>query len=94
MPTRNVNLTEYYDGFIKNCLKNGRYKNASEVIRAGLAALEFREREDEIKLERLREELKKGIADIEVGRLTSIETDDQLNAFFDQIEQDIEGEAV
>jgi antitoxin ParD1/3/4 len=36
MPTRNINLTEHSDRFVNEQVEAGRYKNASEVFRAGL----------------------------------------------------------
>lgn len=40
MPTRNVNLTDELDGFVLSQVESGRYKNASEVVRAALRLLE------------------------------------------------------
>ena len=37
MPTRNINLTDKLDRFVATKVKSGRYENASEVVRAGLA---------------------------------------------------------
>lgn len=54
MPTRNINLTEHYDQFVVEQLNAGRYRNISEVMRAGLRLLEQQTREDERKLEVLR----------------------------------------
>jgi antitoxin ParD1/3/4 len=36
-------LTEYWQDFINQMVKSGRYNNRSEVIRAGLRSLEERE---------------------------------------------------
>jgi antitoxin ParD1/3/4 len=47
MPTRNINLTDHYDQFAQNEIAVGRYKNASEVLRAELRLLERRAREDQ-----------------------------------------------
>ncbi len=52
-----ISLGNYYDTFIEDCLKEGRFKNASEVIRAGLRLLE----EDENRIAALRGEIEKGI---------------------------------
>jgi len=46
MPIRNVNLTEELDRFVVSKVESGRYENASEVVRAGLRALDMQERED------------------------------------------------
>ena len=60
MPTRNINLTPELDEFVDAKLKSGQYANASEVVRAGLRALEEDEREDQAKLEALRSALQAG----------------------------------
>lgn len=52
-----VSLGSYYDNFVESKLSEGRFKNASEVIRAGLRLLE----EDENRIAVLRAEIKKGI---------------------------------
>ena len=54
MPTRNINLTAQMDEFVASRIKQGRYANASEVLRAGLRALEKAEEEDKAKLDALR----------------------------------------
>lgn len=54
MPTRNINLTPEMDRFVARKIRNGRYANASEVLRAGLRALEEDEKEDRARLLALR----------------------------------------
>ena len=60
MPTRNINLPPEMDQFVATRIRNGRYANASEVLRAGLRALEEDEKEDQAKLEALRTALQAG----------------------------------
>lgn len=60
MPTRNVNLTDELDQFILDKVKNGRYENASEVVRATLRSLERDEREYEEKLATLHAAIAEG----------------------------------
>ncbi len=38
-----ISLGNYFDQFVQNQLKEGRYKNTSEIIRAGLRLLENEE---------------------------------------------------
>ena len=52
-----VSLGEYFDQFVKGRIDAGRYKNVSEVIRAGLRLLE----EEENKMMLLRDAIDEGI---------------------------------
>lgn len=52
-----ISIGNYFDGFIKSKIASGRYKNASEVVRAGLRLLE----EEENKIMALREAIQEGI---------------------------------
>lgn len=52
-----ISIGNYFDTFIKRRISEGRYKNASEVIRAGLRLLE----EEENKIIALREAIREGI---------------------------------
>jgi antitoxin ParD1/3/4 len=54
VPTRNINLTPQMDKFVESRIKRGDYANASEVLRAGLRALEMDEKENKAKLDALR----------------------------------------
>jgi len=52
-----ISLGNYFDDFIKSRINAGRYKNASEMIRAGLRLLE----EEESKYAALKQALQEGI---------------------------------
>ncbi|QSW88284.1 MULTISPECIES: type II toxin-antitoxin system ParD family antitoxin [Flavobacterium] len=52
-----ISLGNHFESFIENSLKDGRFKNASEVVRAGLRLLE----EEENKLMVLKKSVKDGI---------------------------------
>ena len=52
-----ISLGDYFDNFVRSSVLNGRFKNASEVIRAGLRLLE----EEESKVVALRNAIQEGI---------------------------------
>ncbi len=52
-----VSLGDHFESFVEESVENGRYQNASEVIRAGLRLLE----EEENRVLLLRNALKEGI---------------------------------
>jgi antitoxin ParD1/3/4 len=52
-----ITLGNHFDDFVKNRISAGRYKNASEVIRAGLRLLE----EEENKVSALKQAIQEGI---------------------------------
>jgi len=52
-----ISIGNYFDNFIQNRISAGRFKNASEVVRAGLRLLE----EEETRIIALREAIQEGI---------------------------------
>ena len=52
-----ISLGDYFDNFIKHSISEGRFKNASEVVRAGLRLLE----EEENKALSLKKAIQEGI---------------------------------
>ena len=88
MPTRNINLTDRYDIFLARQIDSGRFKNASEVVRAALHLLEREEVEAKAKLEGLRREAKVGEEAYNQGEITLVEDDATLDRFFNDIAQE------
>jgi antitoxin ParD1/3/4 len=52
-----ISLGNYFETFVRNSISKGRYKNVSEVIRAGLRLLE----EEESKVAALKNAIQEGI---------------------------------
>ena len=52
-----ISLGDYFDNFVKHSVSEGRFKNASEVVRAGLRLLE----EEEAKVLSLKKAIQEGI---------------------------------
>ena len=57
MKNTSISLGSYFDQFISSQISVGRYKNASEVVRAGLRLLH----DEESKIIALRAEIQKGL---------------------------------
>ena len=58
-----VSLGSYFESFVDNSVSEGRFKNASEVIRAGLRLLESEENKVTILKNALKEGIESGIAE-------------------------------
>jgi antitoxin ParD1/3/4 len=57
MKNTSISLGSHFDEFIKSQVSDGRYKNVSEVIRAGLRILE----DEESKTKALKAAIQKGL---------------------------------
>ena len=93
MPTRNVNLTGRYEQFVVDQVASGRFKNASEVVRAGLRLLEQHSREDEEKLTLLRSLATEGFDGLDQGQGTIVDGERQLRKYIGQIGRRAAGKA-
>jgi antitoxin ParD1/3/4 len=87
MPTRSVTLTEHYDKFVSDQIASGKFRNASEVLRAGLTLLEQQMQENQEKLALLRSLVKEAQVEIEQGKGIRITTRKQLDDLIDEASQ-------
>ena len=78
----NFSLTPALEKFVKDCANSGDYNNASEVVREALRHLKQRRENDAMKLERLRQEIKKGHDSIDRGDYVEVKDDKELEEFF------------
>ena len=58
-----VYLGNYFDNFVKTNISEGRYSNASEVVRSGLRLLEEEENKIKVLKKLIQEGIDSGIAD-------------------------------
>lgn len=79
MPTRNVVLTDRQADLVERLVAEGRYQNASEVMREGLRLVEDKEEQAKARLKALREAARVGIADIEEGRYRTFDSAAEIN---------------
>jgi antitoxin ParD1/3/4 len=77
-----VSLTPKLENLIREKVESGLYNNASEVVREALRLLQEHDEVRRLKLERLRDALATGEADLAAGRTTTLSDDDELQEFF------------
>ncbi|NOZ52841.1 MAG: type II toxin-antitoxin system ParD family antitoxin [Gammaproteobacteria bacterium] len=83
-----ISLTPELESRIKAKVETGLYNNASEVIREALRFMETHEDWiHEIKLARLREQLKVGIDQLNQGKGIAVESRSALDTLFDDIKR-------
>jgi len=81
-----ISLTPELESRVKAKVETGLYNNASEVIREALRFMETHEDWiHEIKLTRLREQLKIGVDQLDRGEGIAIESRSALDTLFDDI---------
>jgi antitoxin ParD1/3/4 len=77
-----VLLTPKLEELVREKIESGLYSDASEVIREALRLMREFDSVQQLKIERLREELARGEADLAAGRSTTISNDAELSEFF------------
>lgn len=83
-----ISLTPELETRVKAKVESGLYNNASEVIREALRFMDTHEDWiHEIKLARLREQLKRGIDQLDRGEGIAIESQAVLDSLFDEIKR-------
>jgi antitoxin ParD1/3/4 len=85
MGTRNVVLTDRQEELIEQLVSQGRYQNASEVLRDGLRLIESREAEEKARLRALRDAARIGIEDIDAGRFRDFDSASELRQHLDSL---------
>lgn len=78
-----ISLTPELESRVKAKVESGLYNNASEVIREALRFMETHEAWiGELKLARLREQINQGMAELEQGQGTAVESKESLDRLF------------
>lgn len=85
MATRNVVLTDHQDELIDRLVSQGKYQNASEVLRDGLRLIETREAEEKARLKSLRDAARIGIEDLDAGRFREFSSTAEFRQHLDSL---------
>lgn len=81
-----VALPPDLEQFVENEIASGRYGSEDELLCDALRLLRAR------RLQRLRKEIRIGIDQLDRGEGTQISSDEELAAFFDEIEAEVQAE--
>ncbi len=81
-PPVKVSLTPKLEEMVRDKVASGLYSDESEVIREALRIMHEQGGLRRVKLDRLREELTKGEADIAEGRFMELDGEEEIQAFF------------
>ncbi len=81
----NFSLTPNLEQFVRDRALSGDYNNASEVVREAIRLLKRTEEQRALKLENLRAAIAAGDAALAQGKLTNVNSDEELDAFFDRL---------
>lgn len=85
MSAQRIEFSQHEVELIDRLVKDGVYADASEAVHEGLRLLERERSAEAEKLETLRREVKRGFDDLDEGRYTEINSDEELHAHFAEL---------
>ena len=84
MPIQTVELAEEQAEFIRQSIHDGRYTNASDVVRAGLRLLELHDQNSRLKLDALGHLATEAFDQIDRGECEIVESD-EIDSFLNKM---------
>jgi putative addiction module CopG family antidote len=78
----NVTIPKGLEQLVRQKVDEGRYSTEDEVVADALRLMQARDEVTAIKRARLQDAIDRGYDDIAAGKVISIESDDQIDAFF------------
>lgn len=85
MAAQRIEFSQHEVELIDRLVREGVYADASEAVHDGLRLLERERAAQAEKLEALRAEVKRGFDDLDEGRYTEINSEEELHAFMDNL---------
>jgi antitoxin ParD1/3/4 len=70
------------EALVRRKVEEGHYSSEAEVVADALRLMQVRDEVVAMKRERLRDALARGYDDIAAGRVTELETEDEIDALF------------
>jgi len=78
----NVTIPKSLEGLVREKVVEGRYSSEDEVVADALRLMQARDAAVDIKRARLKDAIDRGYDDVAAGRVTALDNDDQIDAFF------------
>jgi putative addiction module CopG family antidote len=80
-----VTLPKSLEALIRRKVDDGHYSTEDEVVADALRLIQARDEAAQIKRSRLRDAIDRGYEDVSTGRVIRLESDDHIDAFFDDL---------
>jgi antitoxin ParD1/3/4 len=77
-----ITIPKSLETLVRRKVDEGLYSTEDEVVGDALRLMQARDEATEIKRSRLQDAIDRGYADIAAGRVTRLENEDQIDAFF------------
>ena len=77
-----VTVPKSLEALIRRKVDEGHYSTEDEVVADALRLMQARDEAAEIKRARLTDAIERGYDDVAAGKVTRLESDDEIDAFF------------
>jgi len=77
-----VTVPKSLEALIRRKVDEGHYSTEDEVVADALRLMQARDEAAEIKRARLKDAIERGYDDVAAGKVTRLESDDEIDAFF------------
>ena len=81
----NVTIPKSLESLVRQKVEDGHYSTEDEVVADALRLMQTRDEATQIRRSRLQDAIERGYEDIAAGRVSRLENDDQIDAFFSDL---------
>jgi putative addiction module CopG family antidote len=81
----NVTIPKSLEALVRGKVEEGHYSNEDEVVSDALRLMQLRDEVSHIRRARLKDAIDRGYEDAAAGRVTVLENEDQVDAFFAEL---------
>lgn len=80
-----VTIPKSLEALVREKVAAGHYSTEEEVVADALRLMKARDELDQLKRARLKDAIDRGYEDVSTGRVTVLENEDQIDAFFSDL---------